>query len=80
MASVPDIPGLLMRVEPPDAELAIDGVPQGKVSELKTQSGVLALKSGIYRVSLTRAGYVSWRAEVTINDTPEALQVRLLEQ
>jgi hypothetical protein len=69
-----------MRVEPPDAELAIDGVPRGKVSELKTQSGVLALKSGIYRVSLTRAGYVTWRAEVTVNETPEALQVELVKQ
>ena len=77
---VPDIPGLIVHVEPQDAELIIDGVNHGMASRLETDHGVLPLKTGIYQVSLKRTGYVSWRAEVTVNDKPETLQVTLQKQ
>ena len=76
----PVIPGLIVHVEPQDAELIIDGVNHGMASRLETDHGVLPLKTGIYQVSLKRTGYVSWRAEVTVNDKPETLQVTLQKQ
>lgn len=77
---VPTGPGLLLAVEPPDAELVIDGTSYGPVAGLKTQAGLLSLKPGIYQVALKRPGYVSWRAEVTINEAPERLKVSLVRQ
>ncbi len=76
-APAPTGPGLIVNVLPTDAELIIDGVSQGAVSKLALENGLLPLKPGIYQVGLQRAGYVSWRAEVTVNDRPETIQVTL---
>lgn len=77
---VPTGPGLVLTVEPPDAELVIDGASYGPVAGLQTQAGLLPLKPGIYQVALKRPGYVSWRAEVTVNEAPERLTVSLVRQ
>jgi hypothetical protein len=79
-AAVPLVPGLVVHVEPDDAELIIDGTNYGVASKLELQQGVLPLHTGIYQVALKRLGYVSWRAEVTVNDKPETLQVTLIKQ
>jgi hypothetical protein len=79
-APPPNVPGLIIHVEPPDAELIIDGVNHGMASRVETDHGVVALKSGIYQVSFKRTGYISWRAEVTVNDKPEKIEVTLLHQ
>ena len=75
--AAPKGPGLIVFVEPNDAEVIIDGESLGIVSKLKLQNGLLPLRSGIYQVNLRRAGYLSWRAEVTVNDKPETIQVTL---
>ena len=80
IAPAAQAPGLILQVEPADAELIIDGQSYGPVAQLETSNGVLLLKSGIYQVSVKRAGYASWRAEVTINDRPETLQVVLVRK
>ena len=69
-----------MTVEPADAELIIDGESYGPVSQLETENGLLSLKPGIYQVALKKPGYISWRAEVTVNEEPEKLQVSLSPQ
>ena len=74
---VPTGPGLVVYVEPDDAELIIDGASLGIASKLELQNGLLPLRSGIYQVNLKRAGYISWRAEVTVNDKPETIRVTL---
>lgn len=73
----PTGPGLVVHVEPADAELIIDGASQGVVSKLELENGLLPLKPGIYQVGLKRTGYISWRAEVTVNDKPETIEVTL---
>lgn len=73
----PTGPGLIVNVQPTDAELIIDGASLGLVSKLTLENGLLPLKSGIYQVGLKRPGYVSWRAEVTVNDKPETIEVTL---
>ena len=76
----PTGPGLILKVEPGDAELIIDGTSYGQVAQLETRDGLLPLKSGIYQVSVKRTGYAPWRAEVTVNDRPETLQVTLVRK
>ncbi|MDP1822251.1 MAG: PEGA domain-containing protein [Archangium sp.] len=73
----PTGPGLIVHVEPDDAEVIIDGTSLGIASKLDLQNGLLPLRPGIYQVNLKRAGYVSWRAEVTVNDKPETILVTL---
>ena len=73
----PSGPGLIIHVEPDDAEVIIDGSSLGLASKLDLQNGLLPLRPGIYQVNLKRSGYISWRAEVTVNDKPESIQVTL---
>jgi hypothetical protein len=40
---------------------------------------VLSVKPGIYQVSLKRPGFVTWRAEVTVGDGAEAIQVIMVK-
>ena len=73
----PTGPGLIIHVEPQDAEVIIDGSSLGLASKLELQNGLLPLRPGIYQVNLKRSGYISWRAEVTVNDKPESILVTL---
>jgi len=75
----PKGPGLLVHVEPVDAELLIDGESQGTVSSAPVKSFFFSLRPGIYQVALKRPGYVQWRAEVTIRENPEAVNVTLVK-
>ncbi|HET8538613.1 MAG TPA: PEGA domain-containing protein [Anaeromyxobacter sp.] len=73
--AAPPATGLELRVEPPSAEVLVDGEARGVVSDLA--SGVLGLAPGIYQVSLQAAGYVTWRAEVAVRSGRERIEVRL---
>lgn len=59
-------PGLLLQVEPVQAEVMIDGKSLGRVSDLTSAGGLVALDPGLYQVSLKCPGYVTWRAEVAV--------------
>ena len=76
-AAVAPLPatGLEFAVQPPDAEILVDGEVRGVVSDLA--SGVLGLAPGIYQVSLKASGYVTWRAEVAVRGGREKIEVRL---
>jgi len=80
VVEAPSGPGLVVTVEPADAELIIDGSSYGAVSALASGNGFLPLKPGIYQVALKKPGYTSWRAEVTVNESPEHLTVSLERQ
>lgn len=76
----PAVPaGLVFTVEPADAEVFIDGRPLGRASDLPG-GGLVALPSGLYQVSLKRAGYATWRAEVAVRAAPEPIRVTLLRK
>jgi hypothetical protein len=76
-APTPELPpGLTFNVQPPEAELWVDGESHGKIQALGPSHN-LALKPGIYRVSLKCPGYDTWRAEVAVKDKPELIQVSL---
>lgn len=65
-------PGLSFEVEPPDAELILDGESRGPVPQ-----GVLLLPPGVYQVSLKASGYATWRAEVSVGTRVERVKVQL---
>ena len=69
--------GLLLAVEPPEAEIAVDGRAFGSVGGLAEGRGFLPLPPGIYQVSLKAPGYVTWRAEVAVRSSTEPIRVKL---
>lgn len=71
--------GLSFSVSPRDAEIFVDGKTRGKVADLEGNGGLLEIKPGIYQVSLKRRGFVTWRAEVTVGNGAEAIQVTMVE-
>lgn len=75
-AANPDPPGLSFAVEPADALILIDGAVRGTVSELPEGSFV-PLQPGLYQVVLKRAGYATWRAEVSVRRGTELIRVSL---
>jgi hypothetical protein len=77
---VADQPGIKIDVQPQDAELVIDGQSYGRVADMHVANGVLSLKPGLYQVSLKRDGYQTWRAEVTVGEKSELLQVALVKR
>lgn len=68
--------GLVLLVDPSDAEIAIDGRPQGVASDLGA-AGLLPLQPGIYQVTVTRRGYAPWRAEVAVRSEPQRFNIVL---
>ena len=67
--------GLKFKVEPPDAEIFINGKSMGRANSL--QAGLLDLGPGLYQVSVKKAGFQTWRAEVAVKETPEPIDVIL---
>jgi hypothetical protein len=65
-------------VAPPDAQVFINGRSVGKVAELKG-SGTVRLSPGLYRVSVERVGFQTWRAEVAVRGGVEPIEVKLLQ-
>lgn len=71
--------GLLFAVTPTDAEVLVDGKLVGRVRDFDARGGLLAIKPGIYQVALKRRGFLTWRAEVTVGEGAEAIQVTMVE-
>ncbi len=70
--------GIRFSVEPRDAQLFINGRSVGTVAGLK-ESGTVRLSPGLYRVSVERVGFQTWRAEVAVRGGVEPIDVRLLQ-
>ena len=68
--------GNVLAVEPPDAEIAIDGRPWGPASKLGAR-GLVQLPPGFYQVTVSRTGYATWRAEVAIRAEPQPFKIVL---
>ena len=77
-AACPEQPGLCLRVTPPGARLTVDGVDVGLLSELAAGTAHFhPVASGIHQITLEHDGYVTWRAEVSVRDTLENIDVEL---
>lgn len=70
--------GIRFFVDPPDARLLVNGRDLGGVAQLG--GGVVRLAPGLYRVTLRREGFETWRAEVAVRGGFERLQVSLVRQ
>jgi hypothetical protein len=69
--------GIRFSVDPPDAQIFVDGRSVGRASAL-AEGGTVRLTPGLYRVSVERAGFQTWRAEVAVRVGVEPIEVKLL--
>ncbi len=70
--------GIRFSVEPPDAQIFVNGRSVGAVSSL-ADAGTVRLSPGLYRVSVERVGFQTWRAEVAVRGGVEPIEVKLLQ-
>ena len=73
------VTGFRIEVEPPEAELTVDGQVLGPVNAVLLEAGVLKLEPGIHQVSLRLKGYQTWRGEVALGNQVEPLKVSLVK-
>jgi hypothetical protein len=76
-APVPGPSGLRIKVDPPDAEIFVDGTSLGPANALAS-AGTIPMAPGLYQVSLKRSGYQTWRAEVSVKDSAQPIEVTLV--
>ncbi|MHB8419205.1 MAG: PEGA domain-containing protein [Myxococcales bacterium] len=71
--------GIRFSVDPRDARIIVNGRDLGTVETLGA-NGALRLDPGLYRVTLRREGFETWRAEVAVRGGFERIQVQLVKQ
>lgn len=65
---VGNVGGLVFAVNPPDAEVLVDGIVQGKASEF-TEDRYLKVASGTHRLELRKPGYEAYVRDVYVSNT-----------
>ena len=75
---VGDVGGLVFAVNPPDAEVVLDGVSQGKASDF-TEDRYLKVESGTHMLTLRRAGYDTYSRTVYVSNSLLRVEATLLE-
>ena len=75
---VGDVGGLVFAVNPPDAEVVLDGVSQGKASDF-TEDRYLKVESGTHMLTLRRAGYDTYSRTVYVSNSLLRVEVTLVE-
>lgn len=65
---VGNVGGLIFAVNPPDAEVLLDGVVQGKASEF-TEERYLKAESGTHRLELRKPGYDAYVRDVFVSNS-----------
>jgi hypothetical protein len=66
--------GVALDVTPSDANVTIDGVLMGKVSELDR---TVALAPGLHTIVIAQRGFKSYRVEFSVTDKVEKFVVKL---
>lgn len=69
---------LILKCTPLDAEVALDGVPQGTCEDYRGEPRGLGLSGGVHRISVTKRGHSRWDAVVETDGTRVVLQPRLV--
>ncbi len=64
---VGNVGGLIFAVNPPDAEVVLDGVVQGKASDFPEER-YLKVDSGAHRLELRAAGYEPYAREIYVSN------------
>jgi hypothetical protein len=67
----------LVRCQPADAEVAVDGVVRGLASDFDGRERLLALPAGDHAVSFRRKGYEAVVVDVAVGEGRQTLDVRL---
>ncbi len=74
---VGNVGGLIFAVNPPDAEVVLDGVVQGKASDF-TEDRYLKVASGTHRLELRKAGYEPYARDVYVSNALLRIEVTLM--
>jgi hypothetical protein len=75
---VEDVGGLIFAVNPPDAEVILDGVSQGLASEF-TEERYLKVESGPHRLELRRPGYETYSRDIYVSKSLLRVEATLVE-
>jgi len=74
---VENVGGMIFAVNPPDAEVVLDDVSQGKASEF-TEDRYLKVESGPHRLELRKAGYETYSRTVYVSNSLMRIEVTLV--
>ncbi len=74
---VGNVGGLVFAVNPPDAEVLLDGVAQGKASEF-TEDRYLKVASGTHRLELRKPGYERYARDVYVSNALLRIEATLI--
>ena len=69
---------LVLSCSPPDADVELDGVPQGTCEDFRGEPRGLALGKGVRRVQVKKQGYAPWDTVVETDGTRVMLNVTLI--
>lgn len=76
---VENVGGLIFAVNPPDAEVVLDGVSQGKASDF-TDERYLKVESGPHRLELRKAGYGTYSRTIYVSNSLLRVETTLVEE
>lgn len=74
---VGNVGGLIFAVNPPDADVVLDGVVQGKASEF-TEDRYLKVDSGTHRLELRKPGYETYVRDVYVSSALLRIEATLV--
>jgi hypothetical protein len=69
---------LVLLCDPGDAEVELDGVPQGTCEDFDGQPSGLSLKKGARRVAVKKRGYLPWDTVIETDGTRVMMNVTLI--
>lgn len=75
---VENVGGLIFAVNPPDAEVVLDGISQGKASDF-TEERYLKVESGPHRLELRKAGYGTYSRTIYVSNSLLRVETTLVE-
>ena len=74
---VGNVGGLIFDVNPPDAEVILDGIAQGKASDF-TQERYLKVESGTHRLELRKPGYETYSRTLFVSKSLLRIEATLV--
>jgi hypothetical protein len=80
LAECPTRAGLCFQVTPADAQLEVDGDVLGLIQDLGRGLVFVEIEPGIHMITLKRDGFVTWRAEVSVAEAAETINVTMEEK
>lgn len=69
---------LVLRCDPADAEVSLDGVPQGTCDDFSGEPRALTMPKGPRRVQVKKRGYLPWESILETDGTRVVMNVTLI--